>query len=404
MGVADLDNPVGDDPIGVMLLVSSLERGGAERQVVELANGLDPSRFRVHVCSLSDNNPLAPDLRCPERFRVVRKRHKYDILLIARVAKLLRRLGVSVVHSFLFDAEMVGRLAGRWAGVPAVICSNRCPHLSRSGFKLWLSRLTSDCFDLMIANSWTGQDFEHSKQGVELSRVCVVPNGVDIKKFHPRDASAPREALGIAPDTKVVGMFAHFRSNKNHLMFLEAAARVCEQRDDVVFLCIGRFDDDGPDSRYAAARRVVHQRGIADRVKFLGERRDVVDLYNICDVKVLASVFEGTANVLLEAMACGTPVVATDAGDNARVVEEGKTGYIVAPDDWEGLADRVLQLVSDDVLRKRFGRNARDRSVSEFSVEALVRRTGEVYLRVIKQKEAVAAGVDCTCRDVSHGT
>ncbi|MBK8269555.1 MAG: glycosyltransferase [Planctomycetes bacterium] len=114
--------------INVVLLTSSLERGGAERQVVELANAIDPGMFNVRVITLSTNNPLASDLRdASDRLIALPKRYTYDLPLILRTARVLSKLDAAIVHSFMFDAEIVGRLAGRLARVPAVICSNRCP-------------------------------------------------------------------------------------------------------------------------------------------------------------------------------------------------------------------------------------------------------------------------------------
>lgn len=379
--------PADDRRIGVMLLTSSLERGGAERQVVELANMLDERRFRVVVCSLSHDNPLAPQLRdAATRFVVESKRGKYDWGLVPRMARLMKRLRIDVVHSFMFDAEMVGRLAGRLARVPAVIDSNRCPHLRRKRFKLWLSRVTAGCFDVMIANSWAGRDFEHQRQGIALNRLCVIPNGVDTARFAPRDGSAKRAELGISPEAQVVGMFAHFRGNKNHRMYIETAARVLRQRPGVLFLCVGKPDGDGPESRYAAATAQVARHGIGGAVRFLGDRSDVSELYNACDLKVLCSNFEGTPNVVLEAMASGLPVIATDVSDNRRLIVDGETGYVVPPDDDAAAAARVLELLDDSAKRGRFAAASRARVEREYSTAALAQRTADVYLGVLRRK------------------
>ncbi len=378
-----------DRRIGVMLLTSSLERGGAERQAVALANGLDPTRFRVHVCSLSPDNPLATDLSSPERFHVVKKRWKYDASLVVRMAHLLKQLRIDVIHSFLYDAEIVGRLAGRLAGISAVICSNRCPHLGRAKFKLWFARATSGCFDMMVANSWAGREFEISRQGVNPAKLAVIHNGVDIERFQPIDAARQRAALGVSADAKVVGMFAHFRGNKNHVMFLEAAVRASRVCPEAVFICVGKPDGESSDTLHGAAKRLVEERGIAERVLFLGERNDVAELYNICDIKVLASFYEGTANVLLEAMACGLPIIATDAGDNARVAIDGETGFVVNVDDVDALTDRLQRLLQDDLLVERMGRAGRVRVEQEFSIPAMARRTGELYLQVLRSKGAL---------------
>ena len=376
--------------VNVLLLTSSLERGGAERQVVELAKSLDSERFNVHVASLSHNNPLAEQLGpLQTRFHVVDKRSKYDIALIRRVRDLLKQLDIHVVHSFMFDAEMVGRLAGRWAGTPAVICSNRCPHWNRKKHKLWLARATNGCFDAMIANSQAGCDFEREQQGVPAPTLHVIPNGVDIDRFHPGRADELRDELGLPHDVLVVGMIAHFRSNKDHQTYINAAAKVLAQHPDAIFVCAGDQDGTGPEHHFGIAQRLATSLGIAERVHFLGPRGDVDRLYRMLDIKVLATHFEGTPNVVLEAMATGLPTVVTDVSDNRRVVEDGTTGYLVPPQDAEALADKIGALIASPALREELGNAARQRAEVEYSTQTLGERTAKVYLDVLKRKGAL---------------
>ncbi|HWL95240.1 MAG TPA: glycosyltransferase [Phycisphaerae bacterium] len=377
-----------DPRIVVALLTSSLERGGAERQVVELANALDPSIFRVVVISLSDENPLAHELHdANNRLIVLRKRRKFDLALVLRVARTLRRINASVVHSFMFDAEMVGRLAGRLARVPAVICSNRCPHLGRSKFKLWLSRATESCFDVIIANSWAGLEFERDTQGMDPARLCVVPNGVDTSRFAPRERAGSRRELGIPEDAVVFGMFAHFRGNKDPVTLLKAAVVILERNPSAYLVLVGASDGDGPLSLFGQCRAIAAEAPqVADRILFTGRRDDAARLYNMIDIKVLSTRFEGTPNVILEAMASGLPVVTTDVSDNRRIVLDGQSGFLVPPSDVDALANRMELLIRDEPLRRAMGVEGRSRAVSEFSTQALARRTAAVYFSVLRQK------------------
>lgn len=373
--------------VNVLLLTSSLERGGAERQVVELAKSLDPNIFRVHVCSLSNDNPLADQLDpIRERFAVIAKRSKYDIALIRRVSHYMKANRIDVVHSFMFDAEIVGRLAGRMAGVPAVICSNRCPHWQRKRFKLWIARATSGCFDRMIANSHAGMVYERDQQHIPSNKLCVIPNGVDTNRFKPGKAEALRDSLGISREAVVVGMIAHFRGNKDHDTWLRAAADVLKSHPDTIFISAGAADGDTAGHYFGRATRLCHELGIESAVKFLGPRADVAELYSMLDMKVLSSRFEGTPNVVLEAMAAGLPTIVTDVSDNARIVQDGTTGFVVPMGDAKQMAQRMSELVGNATLRRQMGEAARTRAVDEYSVEALGRRTGEVYLDVLRSK------------------
>jgi len=375
--------------INVLLLTSSLERGGAERQVVELAKSLDPKRFTVHVASLSHNNPLAEQLGpLQARLHIVEKRSKYDVGLIRRVRDLLNRLDIHVVHSFMFDAEMVGRLAGRWAGTPVVICSNRCPHWNRKKHKLWLARATNGCFDAMIANSQAGCDFEREQQNVSVDKLHVIPNGVDVERFHPGRSDDLRAELGLPQDVLIVGMIAHFRSNKDHQTYINAAAKVLAQHPNAIFVCAGDQDGSGTEHHFGKAQRLAMSLGIAARMHFLGPRGDVDRLYRMLDIKVLATHFEGTPNVVLEAMATGLPTVVTDVSDNRRVVQDGKTGFLVPSQDAEMLANKICALIESPALREEMGKTARQRAEVEYSTQTLGERTASVYMDVLQRRGA----------------
>lgn len=388
--------------VNVLLLTSSLERGGAERQVVELAKSLDPNVFRVFVCSLSHDNPLAEQLGVlRERFTVIEKRGKYDVGLVRRVAKYLRANQIDVVHSFMFDAEIVGRLAGRRARVPAVICSNRCPHWQRKRFKLWLARATGGCFDRMIANSHAGMLFERDQQRVPASKLCVIPNGVNVDQFRPGTSAALRDELQIPRDAVVVGMVAHFRGNKDHETWLRAAAEVLKNHPDTFFVSAGAVDGDTDAHHFGRAKRLCRELGIETAVRFLGPRGDMAALYSMLDMKVLSSRFEGTPNVVLEAMAAGLPAIVTDVSDNTRIVRDGETGYVVPMGDARQMAQRIGELVGNATLRGQMGEAARVRAISEYSVAALGRRTGEVYLDVLRAKGV--AKVTSTIRAEGEG-
>ncbi len=142
----------------ILLVISNLEYGGAQRQVVELANNMDPERFDVRVCSLSEYVPLAAELKCrDERLHVIRKRFKFDYSVVPRLARLLRLLRADVIHSYLFDADIAARPAGRKGRTPVVIGSGRNTNYHLKRRQLAAYRLTRGCVDLIIANSHAGR-------------------------------------------------------------------------------------------------------------------------------------------------------------------------------------------------------------------------------------------------------
>jgi glycosyltransferase involved in cell wall biosynthesis len=392
----------------VMLLISSLEHGGAQRQLVELARELDREKYEPIICSLSREVPLARAFsgQIPEVF-VVPKRWKFDLSVVFAVARLMSRTRVQLVHAFLFDAEMVARLAARLAGVPVVVGSERNSDYKRPWLQRFCLRLTRSQVDAVIANSEAGQRFSASTLGLPRDSVHVVRNGVDVTRFRPQDKAEARRELGLAPEVPWVGMVAAFKPQKNHLMLLEVARRVIAAVPEAHFLCAGEpltgaargrlslrpgtGAHRGVEAYHQQVRDAIRESGFAERIRLLGNVERVDRVYAACDLTVLTSRHEGTPNVLLESMACGVPVVATDVADNAYLVPEGRTGFVVPSGDAEAMAARVEELLSDEQRRRRLGEESRRWVEREFSTTALAERTSAVYERLLRRKGVLPA-------------
>lgn len=375
--------------IRVLLLVSSLERGGAERQVVQLANHLPAAGFDVHVCSLSPEVPLATELLDRSRLHIVEKHWRFDAGVVPQVVTLMRRLQAQVVHGFLFDAELAARLAARAGGAAVVVASERNTDYRRPLLHALALRLTRSRADVMIANSWAGKRFNMRDLGLPADGIRVVHNGIDVGQFRPRERMRVRRELGIAPDQPVIGMVASFKRQKNHGLFFRVARRLLARFPDARFLCVGeplRDNLQGAGDYHAEMRSLVRELGLLGLVLFLGQRADMPDVYSACDATVLTSTREGTPNVLLESLGCGVPVVATNVADNAYVVPEGRAGYIVPLGDEPLLAERVAVLLADAQLRAEMGRYGRQWVEREFSIAALVRKTARVYVECLRRK------------------
>ena len=368
--------------IRVLLLISNLEYGGAQRQIVELSNNIDRSRFDLHICSLSDYAPLANQLKQGTGFHIIKKHFKFDATVIPRLTLLLRRLNIDIIHSFLFDAEIAARLAGLMAGTRGIIGSERNTNHHFKRRQLLAYNLTRRAVDLIIANSRAGAEFNSRVLGHDMSMYRIIHNGVDTNRFAPRDSSPLREELGILGNEAVVGMFASFKEQKNHPLFFAAAQRVLNKISNVRFLLVGDMLHaglHGSDVYMSRMNNLVDELGIRDRCLFLGNRDDVEQLYCVCDLTVLPSLFEGTPNALLESMACGIPVVATNISDNSIIVSDNETGYIIPLGDPEILAERISYLIINKSERLKMGDAARRVMEQEFSSEALARKTEAVY-------------------------
>jgi glycosyltransferase involved in cell wall biosynthesis len=376
--------------ICVVLVIDDLEYGGAQRQVVELANNMDRNRFDVHVCTLSNYVPLGSQLRDSERkLHIIVKKNKVDFTVVPRLACLLKSLNADIVHSYLFSADIASRLAGRLAGTELIIGSERNANHFFKKRNILAYRLTRGCVDFTIANSKAGADFNSRTFGQPASKYRVVHNGVSTERFRPRNRDAMRDELGIPAGVRVVGIFAAFALQKNHSMLIQAFKKVLDSLPDTQLLLVGdQYYGNLSSTRDYIARMqaLIDQLEIRHKCIFLGNRNDVERVYPACDITVLPSLYEGTPNVLLESMACGVPVVATNVSDNSYVVKEGETGFLVEVGDVAKMAGHIQTLLENETLRRKMGQNARDWIQERFSIEQQVRKIESVYLEALNGK------------------
>jgi glycosyltransferase involved in cell wall biosynthesis len=184
-------------------------------------------------------------------------------------------------------------------------------------------------------------------------------------------------------------MIASFKRQKNHPAFFRMAKAVLQQLPETRFLCVGeplRDNQQGAADYHREVSRLVDSLGVRDRCLFVGNRQDMPEVYSACDLTVLPSTREGTPNVLLESMACGVPVVATDVADNAYIVPHGRAGFIVPLHDVVALTSRVSELIADRAKRQAMGAWARDWVRREFSTAALADKTAAIYVECLTRK------------------
>ena len=381
------------DRINVLLLTGGLTYGGAERQVVELANSLDQEKFNTFVCSLTGYNPLSINLR--NEFVVILKKSKYDLSVIPRLRRIVSERRVHIIHSFLFDANIAARLCRGVRSGPIIISSERNSNYKESILHRLTERATRPLMSLMVSNSVAGQQFCIESRGMRKDQIAVVHNGVDLQRFQKNVESgrALRQELQLSDSCRLVGMIGNYKAQKNHGIFVLMAAKLAADHSDVNFLIVGNPLEGSLQENevFNETKALSSSLGLADRINFLSRRDDMVAVYNACDVTVLPSSREGTPNVMLESMACGTPVVASDVADNAFVLRDNVDGRIVGLRDDESTAiefcNAVQVLLSDRGKCTKMGLAARERVEEEFSLARLAEKTANIYTDLLSRQQ-----------------
>lgn len=366
---------MGSNDISILLLVRSLEAGGAERQLVELARGLQNRGQKVTVAVFYKKGPLLHELEKADVPLIdLQKGGRWDLAgFLLRTARAIRKTRPAVIYSFLGGANIVASAVRWFAPQAKLVWSIRASNMDLQrydwlhGVAYWIERRLSRTADLIISNSHAGRDFavEH---GFPEGRIHIVPNGIDTDRVRP-DADLrqrQRAAWGLNEEHIAVGVLARLDPMKGHGAFLEAATLLAERRPDMRFFVIGGGPEEDRLKRHAA------RLGLGRTMHFTGPSNAPEAALNALDICCSPSEFgEGFSNSIAEAMACGVPCVVTDVGDSARIV--GDTGEVVPPYDSQLLGEAILRLSA----RLADGRKmrARERAADHFSVGAMVERT-----------------------------
>jgi glycosyltransferase involved in cell wall biosynthesis len=291
----------------------------------------------------------------------------------------LREWKPDLVHTHSAKAGFLGRLAARACGVPRII---HTPHVfpfqwasgAKSHFYFMLERFAARRCDAIVCVGRQQYDQALRKSLSKTDRFHVIRNGVSVPEtISPEKRTELRTQLRLGPNSTVVGMIARLAPQKGVGMFLDCAARVIKANPQAVFLLIGN----GPEEAQANER--IKALGLGDRLRLLGHRDDAENLYGAFDVLALSSLYEGLPYVLLEGMACGLPVVATDVLGTSELVEDGRSGRLVPAGDAERMAACLLELIASPETRERLGHAGRERVRSEFTLETFLTEHERLY-------------------------
>lgn len=354
----------------ILHVIESLEFGGAEKVVIDLANEM-AARHEVVICCVKRLGDLAASVDPRIRVFCLDKGEGNDIRVPLRLARLLHRERVEVLHAHNWGVYLEAALAGLFARTPVCIHTvhgqymgyppgrgSRFKRALRHGLERFLARR----FAKIVTVSDSIQRYVVAEIGITADRLLTIHNG--IRMASPLMAKRSGNAIMCI----TVGRLAEV---KNQAMMLRAfhAATDAEARLWLV--------GDGPERVRLEA--LARELGLNERVVFTGFRQDIADLLARSDVFLMSSNYEGISIAVLEAMRAGLPVIGTRVGGMPETVQDGRTGLLVAPGDIAGMADALRRLLASPAERVRLGMAARKFLETEFSIENMVARYEQVY-------------------------
>jgi glycosyltransferase involved in cell wall biosynthesis len=391
----------------VLHLVNSFEAGGTERQFVELLKRLDRTRYDVRLAAIHNSGCFQPEIApyfatIPE-FPLTSFYNLNAARQLKRLRKYIRREGIEIIHAHGFYDSLFAVIAGRLAGIK-VIASQRHLQLSYRRVHDWGTRAIHHLAHRLVVNSHGVRDSILARDRTMQNKIVVIHNGLgelpapsaSIDALHSsglnidardelRQAARERlcSELGLHPRVKILGMVARLVPFKGHGYFLEAAAQVMREVEDIHVVLIGEGSE-----RSAIERQAVSL-GITDHVHLLGNRNDARFLVSAFDLSILSSLSEGLPNTVMEAMGAGVPVVATAIPGTMELVRDGETGFLAPPADADGLAARLLYALRHESERERVASQGRDFITSQFNIRRTVEAVEGLYQELLAVERAI---------------
>jgi L-malate glycosyltransferase len=362
-------------PPAVFLMTDSFQTGGSERQFVELARALDQKAYQLSLGCLQTKGTLQQDLGPVEHFDLGGSLYRMQSMRARyRLARFLRRSEIAIAHAFDYYTNLTLIPAAKLARTSVIIGSQRqlgdlLPPWQRCA-QLQMFRL-ADC---VICNSQAAARLL-IRDGLPVENLRVIGNGLPVAAFAETAPGLPR-----CPGVFRVGMIARMNArSKNHRVLLEVAARLRSNVANFEIVLVG----DGP--LRGELELQAEALGISDRVRFLGDRRDIPAILASLDATVLPSASESLSNAILESMAAGVPVIANEVGGNVELLARDR-GILLPPDDEEALAAALEKLAVDLVLRGTLGRNGRKFAEKNFTIEQMRQKHEALYAELLERK------------------
>jgi sugar transferase (PEP-CTERM/EpsH1 system associated) len=380
----------------ILHILHSLQTGGLENGVVNLINNLDPDRFEHAICCITTSGLMADRIVRPVEIIALEKGGGGDYLLPFKLARVISRIRPNIVHTRNWGT-IDGVIAARLAGVRRVVHGEHgreaADPTGANRRRLNARKLLHPLVTRFVTVSAELKQWLVNNVGIPEEKVVQIINGVDTDRFVPAaDKAAAKTAMGLPSDSFVIGTVGRLDPVKGQQTLIRAFAELITGKTSVTsltnktnktsktnrtnLLIVGS----GPEE--SSLKKLTHDLGIADRVYFMGERKDIPEVLQAMDLFVLPSVAEGISNTILEAMACGLPVIATAVGGNSELVYDSKTGLLSIPGDVRLLAEQLLYYVFHTTSAREHGGQGRKRVEASFSLSGMTKEYERLYLGI----------------------
>jgi glycosyltransferase involved in cell wall biosynthesis len=364
-------------PVRVVHIIPTLDRGGAEKQLTLLAAGLPRDEFEVQVCCLTRGGPLEADLAAAGiPVTILGKSWKIDPYALWKLYRFLVDAKPDIVQTWLFAANSYGRLAASWAGVKHIVGGERCVDEWKMWHEVMIDRWLAGSTETIVVNSPAISDF-YTAKGIAADKFTVIPNGVPDPPPLTKTRDELLRELSLPANVQLIVCVNRLWQQKRVKDMIWCMDQLSTVAPDIHLLICG----DGPQREQL--ERYTRLTENASRVHFLGVRDDVLQILPHCHALWLASEYEGLPNAILEAMAAGIPVIASDIPGNRDLVIDGETGLLFPVGHRATLSRQMLRILSDPDLGRQLAAAGRARVRRDFNVPLMIERFASLYRKLV---------------------
>jgi glycosyltransferase involved in cell wall biosynthesis len=370
----------------LLYVFDNLEFGGGERGFVQIINRLCRKKYKIMVACLPTGVFIEKIKGSGAQVSSVDMQNRFNPMVILRLVNLMKRENVDIVHSQGGRADFFARMAAKLSRVPIVVSTVQMPveGFNVSTIKrliyILLNRFSERFVDRFIVVSDALEKMMIEKQRIESQRVVKIYNGIEIDEFcmdYDKEAihvkSRFREEMGFSNSVPVIGAIGRLVWQKGFEYFIEAIPGLLKEFKEARFLIVGEGELE--EELKVKSKRL----GLEDKLTFTGFRSDIKEILASIDICILPSLLEGLPMILLEAMAMGKPIVATDIDGIKEVLADGEAGLLVPPRNMEALSDAIITLLGNEGKSYQMGMAARKIVKEEFGVDVMVQKVEKVY-------------------------
>ena len=382
--------------INLLFVITQLELGGAQKQLLSLIKDINRQRFNIFLIT-AKRGILLDDALSIEGVKVNTSRWLQpainplkDVLALGTIYHFIRQNNIDIVHTHSSKAGIIGRWAGKLAGVGNIVHTvhgwsfhdYQNPFMYR--FSVFLEILTGKITDKFIVVSNYDKEKGLSRHIGKSNNYQLIKYSINFEEFKKSPDSSIRNGirkeLGIKENTPLVGMVSCLKPQKSPLDYIRVAALVSKAHPEVKFILVG----DGILRK--KVEYLIERYSLKEKITLLGWRKDISALLSAMDIFVLTSLWEGLPVIVLEALISQKPVVITDTGGVSEVVKQGTSGFLVAPGEVKSIAENIIELIKNKQLRTELEKNACEAVDSNFDIRTVLDQTQDLYGKLVNNR------------------